>query len=88
MTSTQVVETSVTVNDNSPFQDYPHPDNHTTRSTVTPGFKPFTVKQLDIKVILANVAFKFMKRYRKEWALSSHIFCLHSIRLQKQPVIL
>ena len=44
MTSAQVVETSVTVTDNSPFQDYPHPDDHTTRSTVTPGFKPFTVK--------------------------------------------
>ena len=28
-----------------PFQDYPHPDDHTTRSTVTvtPGFKTFTV---------------------------------------------
>ena len=43
MTSAQVVETLVTVTDNSPFQDYPHPDDHTTRSTVTPGFKPFTV---------------------------------------------
>ena len=43
MTSAQVVETSVTVTDNSPFQDYPHPDDHNTRSTVTPGFKPFTV---------------------------------------------
>ena len=35
MTSAQVVETSVTVTDNSPFQDNPHPDD------VTPGFKPF-----------------------------------------------
>ena len=43
MTSAQVVETSVIVTDNSPFQDYPHPDDHTTQSTVTPGFKPFTV---------------------------------------------
>ena len=34
MTSAQVVETSVTVTDNSPFQDYPHPDDHTTRTTV------------------------------------------------------
>ena len=30
MTSAQVVETSVTVTDNSPF----HPDDHTTGSTV------------------------------------------------------
>ena len=43
MTSAQVVETSVTVTDNSPFQDYPHPDDHPTRSSVTPVFKPFTV---------------------------------------------
>ena len=32
MTSAQVVETSVTVTNNSPFQDYPHPDDYTTRS--------------------------------------------------------
>ena len=33
MTSAQVVETLVNVTDNSPFQDYAHPDDHTTRST-------------------------------------------------------
>ena len=48
MTSSQVVETSVTVTDNSPFQDYAHPDDHTTRSTVTPGFKPFFISPGDI----------------------------------------
>ena len=39
-TSAQVVEMSVTVTDNSPFQDYPHPDDHTTWSTVLPGSNP------------------------------------------------
>ena len=29
MTTAQVVETSVTVNSNSPIQDYAHPDDHT-----------------------------------------------------------
>ena len=29
MTTAQVVETSVTVNKNSPIQDYVHPDDHT-----------------------------------------------------------
>ena len=29
MTTTQVVEMSVTVNNNSPIQDYIHPDDHT-----------------------------------------------------------
>ncbi|PFX17593.1 hypothetical protein AWC38_SpisGene18075 [Stylophora pistillata] len=38
---TSVVETSVTTTDNSPSQDYTHPDDHTTLSHVTPGFKPF-----------------------------------------------
>ena len=43
MTTAQVVETSVTVT-NSSFQNYTHPDDHTTRTTDTPGFKPFTTK--------------------------------------------
>ena len=43
MTTTQVVETSVTVN-NSPIQDYVHPDDHAhTTYEMTLGFKPFTV---------------------------------------------
>ena len=46
MTSAQVVETSVTITDNSPSQDYTHPDDQTTLLHVTPGFKPFTVRQL------------------------------------------
>ena len=42
MTTAQVVETSVTVN-NSPVQDYVHPDDHTQRTyEMTPPFKPFT----------------------------------------------
>ena len=42
MTTAQVVETSVTVN-NCPIQDF-HPDDHV-QSTyeMTPGFKPFTL---------------------------------------------
>ena len=44
MTNAQVVETSVTVNNNSPIQDYVHPDNQTQPTfEMTPGFKPFTI---------------------------------------------
>ena len=47
MTTAQVVETSVTVNNNSPFQDYVHPDDQTQPTfEMTPGFKPFTVSFL------------------------------------------
>ena len=62
MTTAQVVETSVTFT-NSSFQNYTHPDDHTTRTTDTPGFKPFTIlcfiviiiklKQRKIKIKLA-----------------------------------
>ena len=48
MTTSQVVETSVTVNNNnSPIQDYVHPDDQTQPTfEMTPGFKPFT--KLDV----------------------------------------
>ena len=43
MTTAQVVETSVTVNNNSFIQDYVHPDDQTQITyEMTPGFKPFT----------------------------------------------
>ena len=41
--TTQVVETSVTVNNNSPIQDYVQLDDQTQPTfEMTPGFKPFT----------------------------------------------
>ena len=44
MTTAQVVETSVTVNNNSPIQDYVHPDDQTQPTfETTPGFKPFPI---------------------------------------------
>ena len=53
MTTAQVVETSVTVT-NSSFQNYTHPDDHTTRTTDTPGFKPFTI-DIKIPIIFHNL---------------------------------
>ena len=45
-TAQQVVETSVTVNKNSPIQDYVHPDDEPQGTfEMTPGFKTFTVCQ-------------------------------------------
>ena len=43
-TTCALVETSVTVNNNSPIQDYVHPDDQTQPFEMTPGFKPFTDK--------------------------------------------
>ena len=43
MTTAQVVETSVAVNNNSPIQDYVHPHDQTQPTLeMTPGFQPFT----------------------------------------------
>ena len=42
MTTAQVVERSVTVNNNTPIQEYVHPDDQTQPTfEMTPGFKPF-----------------------------------------------
>ena len=44
MTTAQVLERSVTVNNNSPIQDYALPDDQSQPTfEMTPGFKPFTV---------------------------------------------
>ena len=54
MTTTQVVEMSVTVNNNSPFQDYVHLDDQTQPTfEMTPRFKPFTI--LTIVVICKQI---------------------------------
>ena len=53
MTSAQVLETSVT--NNSSFQNYLHPDDHTIRTTDTPGFKPFTMLNNTIIICHVNV---------------------------------
>jgi len=43
MTTAQVAERSVTVNNNSPIQDYVRRDDHTQPThEMTPGLKPFT----------------------------------------------
>ena len=41
MTTAQVVETSVTVNNNSPIQDYVHPDDPTQPTFETPNIVRF-----------------------------------------------
>ena len=51
MTTAQVVETSLIVNNNSPIHDKVHPDDHTqTTYEMTAGFKPFTENERIKKV--------------------------------------
>ena len=52
MTTAQVDETSVTVNNNSPIQDYVYPDDQIQPTfEMTPEVKPFTVKIYILMVI-------------------------------------
>ena len=54
MTTAQVVETSV--NNDSPIQDYVHPDDQSQPTfEMTPGFKPFTVTVVAILTVHATV---------------------------------
>ena len=44
---------SVTVNNNSPIQDYLHPDDQTQPTfEMTPGFKPFTIVIMILIVVM------------------------------------
>ena len=52
MTSAQVVETSVTVTDNSSFQDYPQPDDHTILSIITVKASRHNAEAIKLKPVL------------------------------------
>ena len=55
MTTAQVVETSVTVSNNSPIQNYVHSDDQTQATfEITPGFKPFTVHVMQQPLAVAS----------------------------------
>ena len=56
MTTPQVDETPVTVNKNSPIQDYVHPDDQTQPTfEITPGFKPFTIIIIMMMMMIIKV---------------------------------
>ena len=62
VTTSQVVETSVTVNNNSPIQDYVHQDDHTQPTyEMTLGLKYFTIiKKITIIIIVVLVMVMMM----------------------------
>ena len=72
MTSAQVVETSVT--NNNSFQNYPHPDDHTIRTTDTPGFKAFTMKS-GINHLKTRI-----KIFKTFFGISSFFKCLSLVK--------
>ena len=70
MTTAQVVETSVTVNNNSPIQDYVHLDNQTQPTfEQTPGFKPLTVSPHYVTTYTHHTVKKESKNKRKNITL-------------------
>ena len=62
MTTAQAIETSVTVNNNSPIQEYVHLDDQTQPTLkMTPGFKPFNDNHI-VKKLTAEVERKCRKK--------------------------
>ena len=54
MTSAQVVETSVIVNNNSSFQNYTNPDDHTQQTTVL-GILANSEGNIDIRYVWKSI---------------------------------
>ena len=50
---------TVVVDNNSPIQDYVHPDDPTQPFEITPGFKPFTVLNgyVELKISIFSLLF-------------------------------
>ena len=67
MTSTQVVQTSVTTN-KSHCQDYTNPDDQPVTNTDSPGFRPFTVLTSSVRCYFSV---KYLKKYVKKTPLIS-----------------
>ena len=79
MTSAQVVETSVT--NNSSFQNYPQPDDHTIRTTDTPGFKPFTTLEVESKKVQLKKGQAKLRFCNKVMGLAILIFLRHPLKV-------
>ena len=81
MTTAQVVETSVTVNNNSPSPDYVHLDDQTQPFEMTPGFKPFTDKMYDnnFKIHIAQAIIDIINPARSCPTVSNACQGLHSL---------
>ena len=78
MTTVQVVEMSVTVNNNSPIQDYVHQDD---QAQIRSGFKPFTVDKLCLQCPSIyesnnyNVKFALLQLPINDFKTRQHAFC-------------
>ena len=67
MTTAQVDEMSVTVNDNSPILDYIHLDDQTQPTCeMTPGFKPFTKIQCNNDTLKKAQTRKMTTLFKRE----------------------
>ena len=77
VTTAQVVETSVTVNNNSPIQDCVHPDDQTQPTyEMTPGFKPFTEELYVSKKVEENAIASEDKSCRPKTITAKNSLCV------------
>ena len=77
VTTAQVVETSVTVNNNSPIQDLVHPDDQTQPTyEMTPGFNSFTEELYVSKKVKENALASEDKSCRPETITAKKSLCV------------
>ena len=78
MNFAQVVETSVTITDNSPFKDYIHPDDQTTLLKLGLFFEPLSDKILII--LFREVGLQRVPRHEEfDLCLCSFSFVPHDV---------
>ena len=83
MTTKQVVETSVTVNNNSPIQDYVHPDDQTQPLIFTLE-KIFEGKSLGLNFICGNLFLRIAeKKCNKSQKLEAAKVSCHMVYARK-----
>ena len=91
VTTVQVLETSVTVNNNSPIKDYVHPDDQTQPTfEVTPLFKPFTTitaKEYKIHFCPFHIVLHCLVRPCGRWSLTGGWKQFKILKLSAEKVV-
>src|SRR6056300_1747401 len=72
----QTIHTSDT-NTNSLSQDYTHPDDHNTSTSLTPGFKPFKHQTLTPTIFLRTIHTQMITTHQHHLRLGSNHSVFH-----------
>ena len=94
MATAQVIETSATVNNNSPIQDYVRPDDQTQPTfEMTPGFKPFTEERISLFFLCGDTGYHHqinsqnIKRwFRRDFCTEAKLRCDDDVKSEASHI--